>query len=104
MKQKVTPTKLKNVFNRGDERMSFDVDTPRFIKEIVENSGTTMYAVCFNIFNALLAKVAERATELNDPVLNTLMIRMNLYEIPNNQRYEIIRKMEELYNKYVIKQ
>lgn len=98
MEEKVIPTKLKNVFNGKDEALSFDVDTPMFIKEVAENSGSTMYAVCWNIFKGLLVKVAERATELNDPVLNTLMIRLNLYEIPNEERYKMIKKMKELYD------
>ena len=101
MRTKVIPTKLKNVFNGKDEALSFDVDTPRFIKEVAENSGSTMYAVCWNIFKSLLAQVAERATELNDPVLNTLMIRLNLYEIPNKERYKFIKQLKELYDKSV---
>lgn len=95
MEDKVIPTKL-NVFNMGDT-LSFDVNTPQFLKEACENVEGGMYAVCWNIFRNLLAQVAERATELNDPVLNTLMIRLNLYEIPNKERYKVIKQMEELY-------
>ena len=98
LEERVIPTKLKNVFNDKNGSMSFDVDTPRFIKEECENSGSTMYDACWNIFKNLLAQVAERATELNDPVLNTLMIRLNLYEIPNEERYKMIEKMKELYD------
>lgn len=101
MKQKVTPTKL-DVFNLGD-KLSFDVNTPQFLKEACENTRDGMYAICWNIFRILLAKVAERATELNDPILNTLMIRLNLYEIPNSERYKMIKKMKELYDKSVKK-
>lgn len=50
---------------------------------------------------AFLAQVAERATELNDPVLNTLMIRLNLYEIPNKERYKVIKQLKEMYDKSV---
>jgi hypothetical protein len=79
MKQKVIPTKL-DVFNIGD-KLSFDVNTPQFLKEACNNSHGGMYGVCWNIFRSLLVQVAERATELNDPVLSALMIRLNLYEI-----------------------
>lgn len=99
MKTKVTPTKL-DVFNMGD-KFNFDVNTPQFLKEACENSEKGMYAVCWNIFKNLLAQVAERATELNDPVLNTLMIRLNLYEIPNNERYKIIKQLKEMYDESV---
>ena len=96
MEEKVIPTKL-DAFNLGD-KLSFDVNTPQFLKEACENANGGMYAVCWNIFRNLLAQVAERATELNDPVLNTLMIRLNLYEIPNEERYKIIKQMKELYD------
>lgn len=99
MNTNVIPTKLK-VFNIGD-KLSFDVNTPQFIKEACENSRDGMYGVCWNIFRNLIAQVAERATELNDPVLNTLMIRLNLYEIPNKERYKIIKKLKEMYEKSV---
>lgn len=99
MKQKVIPTKL-DVFNMGD-KLSFDVNTPQFIKEACENCEGGMYAVCWNVFRNLLAQVAERATELNDPVLNTLMIRLNLYEIPNKERYDVIKRLKEMYDKSV---
>lgn len=99
MAKKVIPTKL-DVFNMGN-KLSFDVNTPQFLKEACENSRGGMYGACWNIFKNLLAQVAERATELNDPVLNTLMIRLNLYEIPNEERYKIIKQLKEMYDESV---
>ena len=99
MATKVIPTKL-DVFNMGNN-LSFDVNTPQFLKEACENTKGGMYGVCWNIFKNLLAQVAERATELNDPVLNTLMIRLNLYEIPNKDRYKVIEQLKEMYDKSV---
>lgn len=61
--------------------MSFSVDTPAFLKEAAENCNGGMYAVCWNIFKNLLEQVAFRSTELNDPVLLVLMLRLNLVEI-----------------------
>lgn len=101
MKEKVIPTKL-DVFNTGN-KMSFDVNTPQFLKEACENATNGMYAVCWNIFKSLIAQVAERATELNDPVLDALMIRLNLYEIPNEERYKIIKQLKEMYDESVKK-
>lgn len=102
METKVIPTKIKNVFNTGNN-LSFDVNTPQFLKEACENARDGMYGICWNIFRNLLAQVAERATELNDPVLNTLMIRLNLYEIPNKERYKVIKQMKELYEQSIEK-
>ena len=99
MATKVIPTKL-DVFNMGD-KLSFDVNTPAFLKEACENTKGGMYAVCWNIFKSLLVQVAERATELNDPVLNALMIRLNLCEIPNKDRYKVIKQLKEIYDESV---
>lgn len=94
---KVVPTKI-DVFNMGN-KLSFDVNTPQFLKEACENAQGGMYAICWNVFRNLLAQVAERATELHDPILDTLMIRLNLYDIPNSERYKIIKQLEENYDK-----
>lgn len=96
MKTKIKRTNIKNVFNQGGS-FGFDVNTPQFVKEAAENCEGGMYAICWNIFLRLLGQVAERAIELNDPVLNALMIRLNLYDVNNHERYEMIKKMKEIY-------
>ena len=83
------PTKL-NVFST-----QFDVNTPQFLKEASENCNGGMYAICWNIFRSLLGMVAVRATELDDPVLNVLMIRMNLYELENKERHRTIENIRK---------
>ena len=83
------PTKL-NVFNR-----QFDVNTPQFIKECCENVTGGMYPICWNIFKNLIAMVAERATEINDPIMNVLMIRLGLYDMPKKDRSKMIEKIKE---------
>lgn len=83
------PTKL-DVFSR-----QFDVNTPGFLKEAAENCNGGMYGVCWNIFRNLLGMVATRATELNDPIMNVLMLRLNLYEVPNEERYKLIRQIQK---------
>lgn len=87
------PTKL-NVFNTESE-LQFDINTPGFIKEVAENSGSRMYSVCWNIFQRLIAMVAERATELNDPIMNVLMLRMNLYEVDHEERVRAINRIKQ---------
>lgn len=88
-KQQIVPTKL-DVFS-----MQFDVDTPRFLKEVIENSDCRMYGACWNIFRSLLVQVAQRATELNDPIMDVLMIRLNLYEVPVEERHKIIEQIKK---------
>lgn len=77
----------------------FDVNTPQFLKEAALNCENGMYVVCWECFRILLAQVAQRATELDDPVLNVLMLRLNLYEVPNRQRRKEARKQIEIYRK-----
>ena len=73
--------------------MGWDVDTPSFLKEACENSTGGMYAVCWNIFRILIEMVATRATELNDPIMNILMLRLNLYEVKLCDRRGIIEQI-----------
>lgn len=65
-----------------------------FLNEIAdcalqENMG--VLKIPLNIFKGILAEVAQRATQLNDPKLNVLMLKLNLYEIPP---MEIARAIE----------
>lgn len=94
------PTKL----NVG--AYQFDVNTPQFLKEAVENCTNGMYPICWNIFRNLLAMVSVRASEIDDPVLNVLMLRLNLYDIDDGKegrnisarpgrRNEVIKKIIE---------
>ena len=85
------------------EQMTFDVNTPQFLKEAAENCTGGMYATCWNIFRQLLIDVAERATELQDPVLDALMIKLNLYEIPNSERRKMIKILEQNYKEQCAK-
>lgn len=96
MKARLKPTKV-NAF----DQMTFDVNTPQFLKEAAENCENGMYAIVWNIFRQLLACVAERATELQDPVLDALMIKLNLYEIPNSERRKMIKILEQNYKEQI---
>ena len=68
------------------------VNTPELIKRVFENPGTSMLRIPFNIMRRFLGAVAERAAEINDPKLNILMLKLNLYDVPMN---EICRKIDE---------
>lgn len=87
-------TKLK-VFNE-DNDMYFDMDVPAFLKEIAENTKTPMYPSCWVVLKSLLAQVAQRAIELNDPILHVLMLRMRLYEVDVKERVRLIEELKEI--------
>lgn len=64
--------------------LKWKVDTPALLREIADcaipakNGG--VLKIPLNIFQQLLAEVADRAIIINDKELNKLMIRLNLYE------------------------
>lgn len=71
--------------------MEWKVNTPSLLKETISNNPTAWaLQKPFQIFGLILAEVAERASELNDPKLNALMCRLALYEIsdPYNPAYD----------------
>lgn len=78
-------------------QFQFDCDTPKLLKEIADFSGARIYRPVWHIFQNLLAQVAVRATELHDPVLNALMLRMGMYDVKANERRELVKKCEEVY-------
>lgn len=83
--------------------LQFDVDTPRFLKEACENCEHGLYSVTWNIFKNLLAMVSVRAIELNDPIMNVLMLRLNLYDIDDGAEERNISKNPRLRNEIIRK-
>lgn len=86
-------TKIENAFG-----MTFRAHTPNLFKELWECSGMRIYGKVIRIFLALLNDVAERATEINDPVLNALMLKLRLYEVEKESDIpKLIKKLKEEY-------
>lgn len=78
----------KKIDKKDVDLLHFNVDTPSLLEEIT-NRGLSHKAgvlkIPLNIFKGLLAQVAKRAAELDDPKLNILMLRLWLYEVePEN--------------------
>lgn len=55
--------------------------TPNLLKEILTDPRMGILEKPLNIFGKMLAEVAERAIEIDDPKLNILMLRLTLYEV-----------------------
>lgn len=62
------------------------VNTPELIAQVFDNPGTAIMKIPFRTLLIILGQVAQRAIELDDPELNALMIKLNLYEIPPEER------------------
>lgn len=63
------------------ETLGWRVDVKSVILEIMVNPHTQVLEVPMKILYNLMQQVAKRAIELDDPELNTLMIRLALYSI-----------------------
>jgi len=57
------------------------VHTSRLLIEIVQSTNQPILKHPLNIFGKILAKVGERAAEINDLQLNALMCRLTIYTI-----------------------
>lgn len=73
----------KTLTMRIPQKMEWSVDTPALLNDIIPNAmqKETISPSILVIFRGLLAEVAQRATELHDPQLDILMLRLNLYEM-----------------------
>jgi len=56
------------------------VHTVHLLEEVTKNKGAEILVSPIRIFGGLLHDVAERASQINDPALNILMLRLTLYE------------------------
>ena len=78
---------------------SWKVDVPSLIKEISECSNQGIYKPVLAIFARVLACLAQRASELDDPILNICMLKMKLYDVPHAQLSKTIadqlKRLEE---------
>lgn len=70
-----------------DGDLSWKCHTPNLLREVLNNPGTEMLRMPLNIFGRLLAEVAERASEINDPALNLLMLRLTLYDAGDQEKH-----------------
>jgi len=75
--------------SRNDDSLKWKVDTPGLLKELTDcglDRRMGIYKQPLNIFQSLLAEVAERAIELDDKKMNKLMIRLSLYDMTERQK------------------
>jgi len=75
-----TATETKNEILGATEQMEWRVHTPSLLREVLNNHGSQALAKPIQIFGQVLSELTQRAIELNDPELNTLMARLTLYD------------------------
>lgn len=80
--------------NKDDLGRFISVNTKGLIEEIMQsNEHTWILKIPLQTLYDLLRQVAFRCNEINDPRLNELMLRLNMYEMPNEDRVKMIRQM-----------
>lgn len=98
----------KTLTMRIPQKMEWSVDTPALLNDIIPNAmqKETISPSILVIFRNLLAAVAQRATELHDPQLDILILRLNLYEMEgknggekNHNRVKMIEVLKKEYLK-----
>lgn len=72
---------MKSKTNTDLPLFGFKLNTPQLLKEVFDNypGAGGVLKVPANLLRMNLAAVAQRCSELNDPVLNGLMCNMALY-------------------------
>lgn len=80
---------MKNTIT-DDNTMYWKIHTARLLEEVLQNPGTGILTKPLQILGKTLHEVAERASELNDPKLNALMLRLTLYDMadPASKDYD----------------
>jgi len=77
------------------------VHTPLLLKEIVENNPQVSTAARpLDIVAKILYVVADRARELNDEELNSLMCRLTLYTAADPTSLDYDKRTSRLIHKY----
>lgn len=78
---------------KNDSLLIWRVNTPGLLREIGSNNAMAVMSKPLMIFARILGEVATRASELNDPKLNSLMAKLALYEItnPESKEYDRVR-------------
>jgi len=78
---------------------SWKIHTPNLLNEVLKNPGTGILKKPLTILGRYLYLIGERATELDDPILNNLMCKLTIYEIadPQNTNYDL-EKLKEVEN------
>lgn len=80
------------------------VNIPGLFKEILNNGQCAILRVPLQVTADILAKVAKRAIELDDPELNALMCRLALYEQSDPYSKSYDRKLMDRVRRMALKE
>ena len=89
---------------KKDNYLYWRVNTAGLLQEIGNNGEMAVMRKPLMIFMGILSEVAKRASELNDPKMNSLMARLALYEItdPYNKEYDEVKTDQLIHYEKII--
>lgn len=76
-----------------NKNLYFRIDSVQLLTEIADaglSRNMGVLKVPLNIFRDYLGQVAQRASELDDPKLNIIMLKMGLYEVDIDKIFDLI--------------
>jgi len=107
-KLKKQKQKQMNTENKKETQLQFRSHVRNLFDEILSNMtrDTMAVKIPLKVTYGILQSVAQRASQLNDPILNELMMRLAMYDVtdPSSKNYdqkvveEISRKANEYRN------
>jgi hypothetical protein len=84
--------------SRKVAHLKFSVDALHLIEDLIDDGQAAGISIGLGLLHGLLQSVAKRATELDDPELHLLMIRMRLYDIPADELEKTEAELRERMN------
>ena len=77
-----------------NKKLHFDAHLPNLLHEVLNNSTCGILRVLINITCGILSELAKLAIKIDDPRLHVMMLRLGLYEVPADNRIELIKEMK----------
>ena len=80
---------LKTTVNKP-HTLQWSSHVPKLFSEVLNNASCSILYRPLQITLSILGEVAERAAELDDPIMNALMCRLTLYSVsdPDHEDYD----------------
>lgn len=80
---------------RPVKKLHFDSNLPGLLEEVLNNPTCAILKIPINITRRILAELAQLAIEIDDDRLHVMMLRLNLYDMPNAKRVKEIKRLED---------
>lgn len=86
------------------KKMQFDCNLPGLLDEVLSNQTCAILKIPINITKRMLADLAKLAIEIDDDRLHVMMLRLNLYDMPNDKRVKEIKRLKDRIFKRTMKE